>query len=81
MESQAKKIYEKMVDYKRFASILLSVGVFFYLGVIIPSAAKSTMDSNIMILASMSFLVVSFLFFTRSKQIKLKLQALEEENE
>ncbi|MEH7887148.1 YrhC family protein, partial [Bacillus sp. JJ1609] len=28
----AKQIYEKMVDYKQFATVLLTVGVFFYLG-------------------------------------------------
>lgn len=79
MESQTKKLYEKMIDYKRFATILLATGVFFYLGVIIPSVAKRTMDLDIMILASLSFLAVSILLFTRSKQIKQRLQDIEQD--
>lgn len=81
MEGYAKKIYEKMADYKRFASILLAVGVFFYLGVITPTAVKSQMDLNMMMLASMSFLAASILFFSKSRSLKQKLLELEEENE
>ncbi|MDP4154175.1 MAG: YrhC family protein, partial [Bacillota bacterium] len=33
MKNEAKQLYEKMVDLKRFAVILLAAGVFFYLGV------------------------------------------------
>ncbi|WML45476.1 YrhC family protein [Neobacillus sp. PS3-40] len=81
MESKAKHLYEKMIDFKRFATIMLAVGVFFYLGIIIPSATTSMMDLNIMILASMSFLALSILFFTKSKHFRLKLTELEEGQE
>lgn len=67
-----------MVDFKRFAVILLAVGVFFFFGVILPSETKSPMDSNIMILSSMSFLAVSILLFIQSKQYQLKLMKMEE---
>ncbi|WP_413308610.1 YrhC family protein [Bacillus sp. 1P10SD] len=78
MKQQARRLYEKMVDFKRFATILLAVGVFFYLGVIIPSDTKSEMDVNIMVLASLSFLALSILFFIHSKQCQMKLSETEE---
>jgi hypothetical protein len=73
MKDQAKGLYEKMIDLKRFAVVLLAVGVFFYLGVIIPSDTKSEMDQNIMIIASASFIAGSLLFFIQSKQCRTKL--------
>jgi predicted MFS family arabinose efflux permease len=73
VDKQTKSLYEKMVDFKQFAIVLLAVGVFFFLGVIIPSDSKSEMDINIMMISSMSFLAVSILFFIQSKQCQLKL--------
>jgi hypothetical protein len=78
VKQQSKSLYEKMVDFKRFGMVLLAIGVFFYLGVIIPSETKSAMDLNIMILSSMSFLAASILFFTRSKQCQLMLMEMED---
>ena len=78
MKQQSKNLYEKMVDLKRFGMVLLAIGVFFFLGVIIPSGAKNEMDINIMILSSMSFLAASILFFTRSKQCHIKLMDMED---
>jgi hypothetical protein len=74
---EAKKLFEKMVDLKRFATILLAVGAFFYLGVIIPSG-KTEMDENIMIITSTSFLALSILFFIQSKQCQMKLSEMED---
>ncbi|MDQ1001418.1 putative MFS family arabinose efflux permease [Neobacillus niacini] len=81
MDKQTKKIHEKMVDFKQFAVVLLAVGVFFFLGVIIPSESKSEMDVNIMMIASMSFLAVSILFFIQSKQCQIKLMDMEDGNQ
>jgi predicted MFS family arabinose efflux permease len=81
MKNQAKQLYEKMVDLKRFAVILLAAGVFFYLGVIIPSDTKNTMDVNIMIIASTAFIAVSLLLFINEKLCREKLLAMEEDNE
>lgn len=78
MKDQTKILNEKMVDFKRFAVVLLSVAVFFYLGVIIPAEIKSEMDINIMMIASMSFLAVSILFFIESKKCQLKLRDMED---
>lgn len=80
MDKQTKKIYEKMVDFKRFAVVLLAVGVFFYLGVIIPSDLKTEMDLNIMMISCMSFLAISLFLFIQAKQCKLKLMDREDHN-
>jgi NhaP-type Na+/H+ or K+/H+ antiporter len=81
MERQAKHLYEKMVDFKRFATILLAAGVFFYLGIIIPSTTKNTTELNIMSLASISFLAFSIFLFSRSKKYKKELLELDDAKE
>ena len=81
MDKQTKGLYEKMVDFKQFAVVLLAVGVFFFLGIIIPSDIKSEMDVNIMMIASMSFLAVSILLFIQSKQCQIKLMDMEDGNQ
>lgn len=80
MDKQVKSLYEKMVDFKQFAVVLLAVGVFFFLGVIIPSDTKSEMDINIMMISSMSFLALSIFLFIQSKQCQLKLMDMEDSN-
>ena len=67
-----------MIDLKRFAVILLAAGVFFYLGVILPSDTKTKMDLNIMMIASTSFIAVSLLLFIQVKQCRAKLLELED---
>lgn len=79
MKNQAKQLYEKMVDLKRFAIILLAAGVFFYLGVIIPTQTKSTMDINIMMIASTAFIAISLLLFINARSCREKLIEMEEE--
>ncbi|UAC47333.1 YrhC family protein [Bacillus aquiflavi] len=41
MKQNVKEIYEKMIDYKQYAVVLLAFGAFLYLGLIIPSVEKS----------------------------------------
>lgn len=79
--SPAKKLYEKMIDYKRFATLLLAVGSFFYLGVIIPRDELILTDQTIMMSASMLFLAGSIIFFTLSKKAKTKLDELSDQDE
>lgn len=78
MKQQSKLLFEKLVDFRRFALTLFAFGVFFYLGAIIPFAGKTVMDLNIMILAAMSFLAVSILFFIQVKQCQMKLIEMED---
>ncbi|WP_423799153.1 YrhC family protein [Neobacillus sp. SAB-20_R2A] len=78
MKQHTQGLFDKMVDFKRFGTVLLAVGIFFFIGVIIPSDTKTEMDLNILILSSMSFLAASILFFTFSKQCEMKLRELED---
>jgi large-conductance mechanosensitive channel len=77
MKQHSKILYDKMVDFKRFAVLLLAVGVFFYLGSIIPSETKTKMDLNIMVFSSISFLLVAIIFFIQSKKCQSKLNEME----
>jgi hypothetical protein len=77
VDKQTKSLKDKMIDFKQFAVVLLAVGVFFYLGVIIPSDAKTEMDINIMMISSTSFLAVSIFLFIQSKHCQLKLMDME----
>lgn len=74
----AKKIHEKMIDYKQFATVLLTVGVFFFLGTIIPSATKVTEDIEVATAASVGFLSFSILFFSMAKMYRNQLNESEE---
>jgi len=78
VKQQTKVLYEKMVDFKRFGTVLLAVGIFFYLGVIIPVVTKTEFTLNLMVLASTSFIAISILFFIQSKQCQLKLLEIDE---
>ncbi|WP_163101857.1 YrhC family protein [Peribacillus alkalitolerans] len=73
MEKQNKVCQNKMVDNKRFAITLLAVGVFFYLGAVIPSEGKSEFDTYVMFGSSVGFLGGSIFYFFRSKAFKNKL--------
>ncbi|MEH7442261.1 YrhC family protein [Bacillus sp. JJ1122] len=81
IELNAKHIYEKMVDYKQFATVLLTVGVFFYLGTIIPSETKVMTDIYIATGASIVFLAGSILFFAIAKKCRSQLIESEEGQE
>jgi len=77
----AKQIYDKMVDYKQFATVLLTVGVFFYLGTIIPSDTKVITDIYIATAASLGFLAGSIFFFAFAKKYRSQLIESEEGQE
>ncbi|MEH7547778.1 MULTISPECIES: YrhC family protein [Bacillaceae] len=78
MKQQTKVLYEKMVDFKRFGTVLLAVGIFFYLGVIIPVEGKTELAQNLMVLSSTSFIALSILFFIQYKQCQLKLLEMDD---
>lgn len=77
MKQTTKTLFEKMTDYKRFGTVLLAIGVFFYLGVILPTE-KNPVDINKMMIASISFIAVSVFFYVQSKRIHLQLMDLED---
>ncbi|CAM3932921.1 YrhC family protein [Mesobacillus thioparans] len=78
---KAKQLYGKMVDFKQFGNVLLAVGVFFYLGTIIPSETKVMTDIYIAIGASIGFLAGSILFFSFAKRYRNQLIESEEGQE
>lgn len=77
----AKQLYEKMVDFKQYATILLAVGAFFYLGTIIPSETKVMTDIYIATGASIGFLAGSISFFSIAKKYRNRLIESEEGQE
>ncbi|MBS8264999.1 hypothetical protein DYI25_11150 [Mesobacillus boroniphilus] len=81
MEMDAKQLYEKMVDFKQYATVLLAVGVFFYLGTIIPSETKIMTDLYIATGASIGFLAGSISFFSIAKKYRNQLIETEEGQE
>ncbi|MEH7414045.1 YrhC family protein [Neobacillus drentensis] len=78
MKQQTRVLYEKMVDFKRFGTVLLAVGIFFYLGVIIPVEAKTELELNLMVLSSATFIAFSILFFIQAKQCQSKLLEMDD---
>ncbi|WP_231687933.1 YrhC family protein [Bacillus sp. FJAT-27251] len=77
----AKKLYEKMVDYRQFGIVLMAVGAFFYLGVILPSVTAVMADKYIAMGASTGFLILSVLSFILAKKCQGKLAETEEGQE
>ncbi|PLS15661.1 hypothetical protein CVD28_21460 [Bacillus sp. M6-12] len=70
----------KETDYKRFGFCLLFVGVFFYLGSVIPQEGKTLLDTYVMMGATCLMLLVSAKFFSLSlKYKKLRSQTEEED--
>ncbi|MBN8200635.1 MULTISPECIES: YrhC family protein [Bacillaceae] len=81
MKNEAKHLFEKMVDFKRFAISMLAVGSFFYIGLIIPDTANTVSDLYIMAGSSSAFLLGSILFFLFSKRCRSKLNETDEGQE
>jgi uncharacterized membrane protein YgdD (TMEM256/DUF423 family) len=80
MKIDAKQLYDKMVDYHRFASVLLAVGVFLYLGMIIPEDL-STQKQLVTAGGSVAFIAGSLLFFFQSKKLRKRLEETDEGQE
>ena len=78
---KAKGYYEKMVDYKQFARVMLALSAFLYLGVIISSVEKSQTDLILMMSVTTIFLVGSIFFLIRSKAYYQKLLNMEDGQE
>lgn len=81
MKIEAKNIYEKMIDFHRFASVLLAFGVFFYFGMIIPQETATTVTKLVSAGGSIISLAVSTLFFYETKKLKKRLEESEEGQE
>ncbi|WP_035322532.1 YrhC family protein [Peribacillus kribbensis] len=69
---------EKMIDFKRYAFLLVCTSVFFYLGVIIPSDGKGLHSNSLLMASTAVFLGLSILFFVLSAKYKGLLADIEE---
>lgn len=72
-ELSLKALKEKVVDYTRFAHVLLSLGVFMFLGVVIPDPEKGAFEVNLAMIMSVIFLAGSFFFYYKSSRINQKM--------
>ncbi|MGP7816902.1 YrhC family protein [Niallia sp. 01092] len=79
MEKKVKGLTDKIEDFKRFATVLLAVGVFFYLGVIIPTLDKTEWNTAIMMIMTTACLGASIFFFTKAKQFQKQINELKNE--
>ena len=78
---KAKQLFEKMVDFRQFGIVLLTVGAFFYVGSILLSDSNTMTDQYLSLGASLVFLSSSALFFSLSKHCRGKLEKTEEGQE
>ncbi|KAA9026387.1 YrhC family protein [Niallia endozanthoxylica] len=76
--NKAKEYYEKMVDFKQYARVLLAISAFLYIGVLIPTVEKSQLDLVVMMVLTTVFLVGAVVFLMRSKNYYKKLLETEE---
>jgi hypothetical protein len=81
MKIEAKNIYEKMIDFHRFASVLLAFGVFFYFGMVIPQESSTIVTQLVSAGGSLISLAVSILFFYEAKKLRKRLEESEEGQE
>lgn len=70
MEKTLKDLSGRLADYKRFAIVLLAVGVFFYLGVIIPAVHQVKWHDEAMTITSALTLSASIFFFAKVKKFR-----------
>ena len=76
-----KVYYEKMIDFKCYGIVLLCASIFLYLGVVIPTVAKSQTELTWMMSGSLVFLAGSLFFLLLSKSYRHKLLETEEGQE
>ncbi|PLT30912.1 YrhC family protein [Peribacillus deserti] len=69
---------EKMIDYKRFAFVLMCASVFFYLGVMISSYAKHVNPDYVMMGATLLFIALAAIFFYLSAKYRKLVMKSEE---
>lgn len=73
MNNKDEKLTTKMHDYRRFATILLCVGSFFYLGSIVPSEGKTLFSIHGYLISSVLFLIASIACFYQVTKCKKQL--------
>ncbi len=77
MHDKPKMLQEKVVDYKRYAYILLALSVFLFLGLIVPNEAATLNQQKILIGLNICSLV--FAAFFHKMAMKCQEQLYREE--
>jgi YrhC-like protein len=79
MKNTSKKIIQhKVVDFKRFGFTLLTLSVFMYLGVIIPTVTVTPGKMIPLMTGTVVLLGLSLYFFTKAIKYKKDLQSADE---
>lgn len=81
MKIEVKKLYEKMIDFHRFASVLMAVAVFFYLGTFIPNESNNHLNQYVGLGGALIFIGGSVFFFIQSKSLRKRLEESDEGQE
>ncbi|WP_409251451.1 YrhC family protein [Bacillus sp. SCS-153A] len=79
MKNIKKNLNEKIIDYKRFAFVLVSVSVFLYLGAVLPVEEKTLLKTYVLMGGTVVMLGFSGLFFYQAAKLKKKLTDMDEE--
>jgi hypothetical protein len=74
-----KNLNDKIIDYKRFAFILVSLSVFLYLGAVLPVEEKTLFKTYMLMGGTVIMLGFSGLFFFHAAKLKRKLTEMDDE--
>lgn len=77
-KANASQVQAKVIDFKRFAFVLLMVSVFLYLGVLIPSEGKTALQTYGAMGATIVCIGLSGLFFAKTIKYKKILAEMNE---
>jgi hypothetical protein len=79
LETIKKNINDKIIDYKRFAFVLVSLSVFLYLGAVLPVEEKTLFKTYMLMGGTVTMLGFSGLFFYQAARLKKKLTEMDDE--
>ncbi|UOE95588.1 YrhC family protein [Alkalihalobacillus sp. LMS39] len=65
-EKQIKTLKDKVEDYRRFAYILLSLGIFLFIGILIPNDSGTAIEPSHFIIAVFIMLGASIFFHRKA---------------
>lgn len=65
-----KTLEDKVVDYKRFAFILLALSVFMFIGLIIPNEGVGLIQQIILILLSSNSIAFAVIFHRKAMKVR-----------
>ncbi|RDI44072.1 YrhC family protein [Falsibacillus pallidus] len=73
-----KNVFNKMMDYKRFAFILMALSAFLYIGVVIPAAGKTLHKEYALMAGTLASTAFAAYFFFQSIKLRKILNESEE---